>query len=410
MNTLYLRIPPKHTANWPDGELAYAVSSLEGAILREGRSTLSGLAVSISESNVVLLIAASDVTLLELSIPPMTEAKLKLALPNLVEDQLMCGSAECVLMVGTKSQNISNKRSVAVAQRSWLQQLSGSLFALGANHIKALPAQLCLPLKKDQCSAQLEDQIHDISLTLRFNEESGIGMMLEPELKTEECLSTITMFAPSGSVALHLPSQLINAYELAIKENPVWKERFTVQKTTWSSTTQAARSVSFNLMAGLNTAQKNRIQWQIWRWPLVLAALVLLVNIIGLNYDYWSLKREAQALKNGMTQTYRATFPKDSVVVFPLEQMRKNLDIAQRGSGQASPEDFTLLLTQFGSAWNAMGATTLPKLISVEYKDRALVLQIKGTMPQKELQLLLDAKGLVLKKNNAEVWQIRNAK
>ena len=162
-------------------------------------------------------------------------------------------------------------------------------------------------------------------------------------------------------------------------------------------------------MAGLNNAQTNRIQWQIWRWPLVLVSLVLLVNIAGLNYDYWSLKREAQALRQGMIQTYKATFPKETVVLFPLEQMRKNLDIAQRGSGQASPDDFTLLLTQFSQAWNALPADKVPKLVSVEYKDHGLVLQIKGSMPQKELQLQLDAKALELKKNNAEIWQVRNA-
>ena len=111
-----------------------------------------------------------------------------------------------------------------------------------------------------------------------------------------------------------------------------------------------------------------------------------------------------------MLQTYKASFPKDTVVVFPLEQMRKNLDIAQRSSGQPSADDFTMLLTQFGAAWNTLNADQLPKLVSIEYKDHALVLQLKGPVPQKELQLALDTKGLVLKKNNAEVWQVRNAK
>lgn len=407
MNTLYLRIPPKHTATWPDSALAYAISSLDGAVIREGRSTLTELAGSISKSNVVLIIAASDVTMLELTIPPMTEAKLKLALPNLVEDQLMCDSTECVLLLGVKGP--SGKRSVAVAQRSWLQQLSGSLFSLGANQVKALPAQLCLPLKKDQCSVQLENQIQDVSLTLRFGEESGVGMMLESDLKPEECLSTIAMLATPGLITLQLPAQLVNDFKLAVNANPVWQDRITVQEAHWKGVIQAVRSVSFNLMAGLNNAQTNRIQWQIWRWPLVLVSLVLLVNIAGLNYDYWSLKREAQALRQGMIQTYKATFPKETVVLFPLEQMRKNLDIAQRGSGQASPDDFTLLLTQFSQAWNALPADKVPKLVSVEYKDHGLVLQIKGSMPQKELQLQLDAKALVLKKNNAEIWQVRNA-
>jgi general secretion pathway protein L len=218
------------------------------------------------------------------------------------------------------------------------------------------------------------------------------------------------MLAKPGPIALYLPAGRVNDYKTAINADPALEERINVQEATWTNTVQAARSVGFNLMAGLNNAQTSRIQWQTWRWPLILASLVLIVNITALNYDYWNLKREAQALRLGMMQTYKATFPKDTVVVFPLEQMRKKLDLAQRNSGQPSPDDFTLLLTQFGDAWNAVGANRVPKLVSIEYKDHALVLQVKGDMPQKELQTEFDSRGLVLKKNNADVWQVRNAK
>lgn len=412
MNTLYLRIPPKHSAAWPQGAIAYAVGSQEGAIIREGHSTLSELAPSISKANVVLLIAASDVTLLELTIPPMTEAKLKLALPTLVEDRLMCDATECVFLLGTKSHikspGASNtNRCIAVAQRSWLQQLSGSLFALGANQVKALPAQLCLPWKNAQSSVLLDEENN---LTVRFDEDSGVGMLLESEQNIAERLSTIAMLVPPGEVVLHLPKQLSAEFKSAIVANPEWENRFTVQEANWSGTVAAARSVSFNLMAGVNSAQTQRIQWQMWRWPLVLASLILLVNIAGLNYDYWNLKRQSQALNQGMLQTFKASFPKATVIAYPLEQMRQNLDIAQRNSGQPSADDFTMLLSQFGAAWNTLNPGQLPTLVSIEYKDHALLLQLKGTVPQKELQQALDAKDLVLKKNNAEVWQVRPAK
>ncbi|PRC92863.1 Type II secretion system (T2SS), protein L [Solimicrobium silvestre] len=379
--------------------------------MREGHSTLAELSTTISKSNVVLLIAASDVTLLELSIPPMPEAKLKLALPNLVEDQLMCDSAECVLLLGVKPLS-STKRTIAVAQRSWLQQLSGSLFALGANRIKALPAQLCLPFKSGQSSVRLAEHAQDLcaNLSMRFDVDSGVGMLLEPEQNAQERLSVIAMLTPPGAIALQISGELVGEYKTAIDANPAWAERMTVQGFNWVSTIQAAKTVSFNLMAGLNTAQTNRIQWKIWRWPLVLATLVLLVNIIGLNNEYWSLKREAQALKTGMTQTYKVSFPTETVIPAPLDQMKKHLDLAQRNSGQGGSDDFTLLLSQFGAAWSAMNAAQLPKLVSIEYKDHGLVLQIKGEMPQQALAQELSAKGLILKKNNEEIWQVRNAK
>ena len=377
-------------------------------MMREGRSTLSELAGSISKSNVVLLIAASDVTLLELSIPPMSEAKLKLALPNLVEDQLMSDSKECVLLLGARPAD-TNKRTVAVVQRSWLQQLSDQLFALGAHQIKAVPAQLCLPWTQGQTSVSLEEEAGDMALTLRSDDNSGAGMLLVADQTLEEQLSNVAMLAADQPVALYVPAQLIGNTKAVLQRNPVWEQRFQIHESNWTGTLQAFRTVSFNLMAGLNAAQSNRIQWQLWRWPLMLASLILAVNIVALNFDYWNLKREAQSLKQSMLQTYKASFPKDTVVVFPLEQMKKNLDNAERVSGQASPDDFTLLLTQFGSVWGSM-ALPLPKLVSIEYKDHGLVLQVKGDLPQKELQAALDSKNLVLKKNNAETWSVRNAK
>ncbi len=357
----------------------------------------------------VLLIAATDVTLLELNTPPMSEAKLKMALPNLVEDQLMCDARECVLNLGAKVD--SGSRTVAVAQREWLQKLSAHFFALGASQIRAIPAQFGLPWSKDQCSAELDD---DASLTMRTGVQAGIGILQQTGQSVDDLLTAVTMLAGSSAIGLALPSGQIQQYKHALESNPTWLDRITVSETSWTATLAAVQTASINLMAGLHGNQSSQIEWQVWRWPVILAALVMLVNVAALNYDYWNLKREAAALKQNMLQTYRTSFPKETVVVYPLEQMRKNLDLARRNSGQPAPDDFTLLLSQFGSVWSSMNAASLPKLVSVEYKDKALVLQLKGDLGQqdmqKNLQTALDSKGLVLKKINAEVWQVRNAR
>lgn len=377
-------------------------------MIRVGQHTLAELATTVARANVVLLIAAVDVTLIELTIPPMPDSKLRMALPNMVEDQLMGDLKDSVLQAGTARPG--NHRTVAVAQRSWLQQLSTHLFGAGAHQVKALPDQLCLPWTKDQCGARLTVQGGQCSLQLRSNEEAGIGMLLESVQNIDDNLAMLDMLAPAGAIRLLVPGDQLQAYRTAISADPAGSARITVAEEDWGVTIQAARSVTINLMAGLNSADSNRVQWQLWKWPLVLATLVLLVNIGALNYDYWNLKREAQALKQGMLQTYRSTFPKETVVLFPLEQMRKHVDIAQRNAGQASQDDFTLLLSQFGAAWTSLNGAVLPKLVSIEFKDHGLQLQVKGDMPQKELQTALEEKGLELKKSNADIWQVRSVR
>ena len=378
-------------------------------MIRQGQSPLAELAMSVNKSNIVLLIAAVDVTLLELSVPPMSPAKLRMALPNLVEDQLMSDSRESILLPVGAAVPGSNRRIVAVAQRDWLQQLSASLFALGAHQVRAVPIQLCLPWQPNGCSVLVEDEGQQASLTLRLQQDLGIGLLQPAGQTVPEVLATVLMLASAGPISLQVPTQSLTTYTAALAASPEGGERIEVLDSDWSGLIQGCKACAVNLMAGLNQAQAQRVQWQLWRWPLILALLVLMINIGALNYDYWNLKREAQSLKQGMIQTYRSSFPKDTVVAYPLEQMRKNLDRAQRAAGQASNDDFTLLLSRFGSVWNPALGIPLPKLVSVEYKDRSLLIQVKGELPQKQLQQALDTKDLILKKNSAEVWQVRSA-
>ena len=104
MNTLYIRLPSKAAAeNAPDwlampcpfalgthGKLPNSVT-----IGRQGVAALQELSGTIGAAQrVVLLLAASDVSLLQVQIPPLSAARLKAALPNLVEDQLIGDPAD----------------------------------------------------------------------------------------------------------------------------------------------------------------------------------------------------------------------------------------------------------------------------------------------------------------------------
>ena len=98
MSILYIRHPPKAAFDAAPVPLPcrFALVSNHGAVEREGLSALPSLADTIRQAaRVVLLLAASDVSLLRVKVPPLSNARLKVALPNLVEDQLMSDPAEC---------------------------------------------------------------------------------------------------------------------------------------------------------------------------------------------------------------------------------------------------------------------------------------------------------------------------
>ena len=157
MSTLYIRLPSKAVADgaphWhalacPFALVSNANLSHGSSIERQGTSPLSELSDTVAKSQrVVLLLAASDVTVLRLQVPPLSSARLKAALPNLVEEQLIADPSDCVVVAGGLSDGL---RTVAVVQRTWLDLLAKTLIAFGARHIAALPAQLCLPCQSDQ--------------------------------------------------------------------------------------------------------------------------------------------------------------------------------------------------------------------------------------------------------------------
>ena len=91
---------------------------------------------------VVALVAASDVTLWRTQVPPLSPAKLKAALPNLVEDRLIGDPGECAVIAGPLNDGL---RTIAVVQRVWLAIIAKALHTLGARNVTILPSQLCLP-------------------------------------------------------------------------------------------------------------------------------------------------------------------------------------------------------------------------------------------------------------------------
>lgn len=121
----------------------FAVVADNGAIEQQGDADAEKLAGLVPRvTRVVLLLAASDVTLLDIVVPPMSAARLRTALPNLIEDQLIGDVAECAFVAGP---SVGGKRTVAVVGHAWLAAWAAHLRALGAGQLIALPAQLCLP-------------------------------------------------------------------------------------------------------------------------------------------------------------------------------------------------------------------------------------------------------------------------
>lgn len=428
MSTLYLRLPSRavagSTPQWLALACPFVLVSDGGAIEREGIAPLSDLSGTIAGmQRVVLLLAGSDVTVLRMQVPPLSASKLKAALPNLVEEQLLCDPADCVIVAGGLSDGM---RTIAVAQRAWLEQLTRTFTALGARDIAALPAQSCLSYPTGQSAepgtvtAAICQQDTGMDLTLRLSEQDGIGVEIDggsDEAAAHEVIQTLCAIVPAAPVTLYVPQSALRIYQEAVNDAPALKERISISADNWSRWIAGARSVTLDLMAGLSTNSGIRFDWHAWRWPLVLAAAVLLINVSALNISWWRMKSEARSLRSAMTQIYRSAYPNESVIIDPLAQMQQKIAIAKRDSGMAAPDDFTAMTAAFGETWAGVTATlpAPPSIAALGYRDRSLSVRLRDReAPTQQMKASLAERGLLLElapeQSGTVVWQIRSAK
>ena len=429
MSTLYIRLPHRVVADSAPLLLAltcpFALVSESGKIEREGVEPLSGLSEIIATiQRVALLLNASNVTLLRVKVPPLSAGRLKAALPNLVEEQLLCDPAECVIVAGGLSEGL---RTLAVIQRAWLELLSATFSTFGARRLAVLPAQLCLPYQSGQpggVTAAISERGGDIDLTLRLSEQDGIGLVIGPALSVAEggeqndsapnkAIRTLCAVVPTAPVTLYVPPSLLNTYQEAAKLN----KRISILADNWSHWIAGARVTTLDLMAGLGTGAGAGLDWRPWRWPLALAATVVLINAAALNFDWWRMQGESNALSTLMIQIYKSAYPKESVILDPLVQMQQKNASAKRNSGLAATDDFTAITAAFGEAWASIVPTAgkaLATIAALEYRERSLLVRLKpgGEAPTQEMKAALAKRGLSLDagQTGALVWQIRSAK
>jgi len=400
LSTLFIRHPAR-----ADGDSALAQFALVadgGALVQQGEGALRSMGDLVGASRrVVLLLAAVDVTLLQVKAPPLSAARLKAALPGLVEELVLGDPADCVLVAAPVAAP-DGLRTIAVVQRAWLEPIVRALLAQGARSVAALPAQLCLPLQPGSVSAAVGAG----DITLRHAQFSGMGLaMTDPAPAL--ALQTVRALAGDSPLTLYVPPQQLGEYQaLAAEAGPA----VTLEADHWAHWIAGSHSTSLDLVPGLGAAGTKSHDWARWRWPLRLAVLAVIVNIVGLNIEWMRMKREATALQQSMTQIFRAAYPKETVILDPAAQMRKNIALAKAAQGQVTADEFIYVAAALGEALRGSGRQVA--LASMEFRERALSVKLKPESVDPGLtqhtQTALAARGLGLTEPAAGTWLIRS--
>ncbi|MDR7048062.1 general secretion pathway protein L [Duganella sp. 3397] len=407
MTTLFIRYPAKASVDSGAAQTcAFALVADGGAVQQQGNAPLGNLGAMVASARrVTLLLAASDVTLLRVKTPPLAPARLKAALPALVEEHVLGDVADCVLAASATAPD--GLRTVAVAQRAWLEVLVQALIAQGAHSVSAVPAQLCLPFQPGSVSASLHTNDAGFELTMRRDQFDGLGLTLPAQPLA--ALQTVRALAGAEPVTLYVPADDAKLFAPHLAEVNQNGDSLTLEEDRWEHWVASARAAGLDLSPALGTSGAAAREWRRWRWPLRFAALALLVNVVGLNIDYFGQKREMAAVEQSMTQAFQSAYPNQPVSTDPIRQMRQNVERAKGGDGQAPTDSFLALSIDVGEV-----LATLPKrdvVASIDYRERALQVKVKpNTVDGAAMALLrtaLQARQLELTEATPGTWQIR---
>lgn len=410
----------------------YALVANQGFITRHGSKQLSGMAEDIAgATRIVLILAAVDVNLLRTSIPPLSEARLKMALPHLVEERLLFDPLDCVIVADRKRKYKSqmqgqpqgpssnegaaeNMRLIAVVQRDWLMLVVDSVRALGGQHLQVAPAQLCLPLDVSGVAiATVTDHGGEVDVALRIAAEEGIGWTpssFSGQSIAQEVLIGLEAVLPKQPVILYVPDSNFLTYQALVTAN------VSVRPDDWSLWINGAQELrnsgGLDLMQGLQASSGlTPINWYRWRWPLGLVVSLLLVNIVCLNADWWNLRDEASTLRSGMIQRYRTAYPSETVILDPIAQMKQKITAYGRDNGQIRQDDFIVLTANVGEIWSALPQQAEHRAITaLEYHERHLLVRFKSAadadMAEINLKKNMQRKRLTLSHPTPTVLQI----
>lgn len=403
MTTLIIRYPAKASVDSGAAQTcAFALVGDGGNLLQQGAAPLGNLGDMVAAARrVTLLLAASDTALLRMKTPPLSGAKLKAALPALVEEQVLGDPADCVL--AATAADDEGMRTIAVVQRAWLEVLVKALLAQGAQAVSVMPSQLCLPFQPGAVSAALVPGDAGFDLVMRQSQFEGLGMTLPAQ--PQAALQTLRVLAGEQPITLYVSTAQRAQLAPLAAEIP----HLTLEEDHWAHWVAGARSAGLDLAPALGNNGASARAWQRWRWPVRIAVLAVLINVVGVNIEWMRLKGEAKAVSQSMTQTFKSVYPKEPLVAAPLEQMQRNIRLAKASSGEAGGDEFVTLSAAFGEAMNVLPRKDI--IASLEYKDHALLIKVKpntvdGTAVQ-QLRAALAGRKLDMQEPVPGAWKIQ---
>ena len=466
MSTLIVLLPPRDPAvpsqEWQLPELPFVLLDKTGRTQRAGRSALALLPRA---SVAVLMVAARDLLLMPAMLPPLRGPKLRQALPNIVEDQLIQDPQTCHIAVDPQALG-DGRQLLAIVDRGWFRFICEAFTAAGHRSLRAVPVTRCLPqapVIEPPASVDETDEAREPVMAGAAGSATSSGGASAAALEAPPLvpmvvavLGAVVQTAPAllleGAVesgvprvelaiargaqgeGLAAPANAVNATLAALAgAAPVSLYMLTEVpgNEPGSSATSPARLAAhihgasplpfeqlarraldcrFDLCQFEFASQPwrlDRATLRRLRLPILLAVAALVVAVIGANVQWLMLSRQRDAINTQMTELLLNTFPKTTVVLDAPDQMARQLQQLRVAAGELSPEDFLSLADGLARSLSPLPVNGIAAL---DYHEHRLEVTFKPEIKvDPDFAKRLERNGLTgAIDSNTGKWTIRN--
>lgn len=339
-------------------------------------------------SSVDVVFDASDVFITTIDPPKLAEGKLRMALPNILEERLLADPADCHFAFkptrsgGNTGASEAPKMPVAVVDRGLLTRALDALTESGYRVRAAYSEIYTVP---PPSAGVLSARIGRGRGIARSGVHDGFAFDMGEEVPPTLALAVrqlgIKRIQAYGREASRLTA-LAEGLGVQVDVHPEEVELGSTDGAVnllQGAFAQGGMMGSFTpggLMPAL-TARALRV-------PLAWAAAALVVAVAGMNIYYLKLDGESKALRSQMEASFRSNFPQIAAIVDPIEQTKRQMSELRSRAGIPSANDFSVL-----NARTALLLSIAPigSVAAMEYRDNALKVKFKpGTGDNAALQ------------------------
>ncbi|MFP3563754.1 type II secretion system protein GspL [Paraburkholderia sp. SIMBA_030] len=467
MSTLIVLLPPRDPAvpsqEWQLPELPFLLLDKSGRTQRAGRSALALLPRA---SSTVLMVAARDLLMMPATLPPLRGPRLRQALPNVVEDQLIQDPQTCHIAVDPQPV-AGGRQLLAIVDRGWFRFICEGFAAAGHRSLRAVPVTRCLPQAvalgtpaevaetvnagepvsaagaavaralpdaTQAAAPALAPAVPIVAAVLGAVVQTAPALLLEGAIETGVPRVELAIARGVQGEGLAVPATAVNATLGALAgAAPVTLYMLTEvpgNEPRLGATGPAALAAHVHGASPLPFEQLARraldcrfdlcqfeFASQPWRLdratlrrlrlPVLLAAGALVIAIVGANVQWLMLARQRDAINTQMTELLLNAFPKTTVVLDAPGQMSRQLQQLRVAAGELSPDDFLSLADGLA---RSLPPVPVNGIAALDYHDRRLDVTFKPEIKvDPDLAKRLARNGLngAIDSNTGK-WTIRN--